>query len=99
MQRRKKDNKMGAAEWLERKFDITPDIVSGVRIEIRGQNKLLLHGCRKILKYGESEMLLDLGKTQLRVCGERLWCTSFISGALGVGGHIRSVSFTEEERT
>lgn len=99
MQRRRKDNKMGAAEWLERKFDITPDIVSGVRIEIRGQNKLLLHGCRKILKYGESEMLLDLGKTQLRVCGERLWCTSFISGALGVGGHIRSVSFTEEERT
>ena len=97
MQGRKKDKRVRAAEWLERKFDISPDILDGVRIEIRGQNKLLLQGCRKILKYGEDEMLLDLGKTQLRVCGERLWCTSFISGALGVGGHICSVSFIGEE--
>ena len=43
-------------------------------------------------------LLLDLGKTRLRVSGERLWCTSFISGALGVGGHIRAVSFEGEER-
>ena len=98
MQGRKKDKRMGAVEWLEKKFDITPDLLDGVRIEIRGQNRLLLQGCRKILKYGEEEMLLDLGKTRLRVCGERLWCTSFISGALGVGGHIRTVSFEEEER-
>lgn len=99
MQGRKKDKSMGAAEWLERKFDITPDIFDGVRMEIRGQNKLLLHGCRKILKYSEQEMLLDIGKMQLRVCGERLWCTSFISGALGVGGHISSIQFVKEERT
>ncbi len=98
MQRRKKEGRGSAIEWLERKFDISPDIVSGVRVEIRGQNKLLLEGCRKILKYGEQEMLLDLGKTRLRVCGERLWCTSFISGALGVGGHIVSVSFEEDAR-
>ena len=96
MQRRKKRERMGAVEWLERKFDISPDIVSGVRLEIRGQNRLLLQGCRKILKYGENEMLLDLGKTRLRVCGERLWCSSFVSGALGVSGHIRSVSFEED---
>lgn len=93
MQGRKKQGRMGAMEWLERKFDISPDLLDGVRIEMRGQNKLVLQGCRKILKYGEEEMLLDLGKTRLRVCGQRLWCTSFISGALGVGGHICSVSF------
>lgn len=97
MQRPKKGKRMSAAEWLERKFDVTPDLWDGVRIEIRGQNKLLLQGCRKILKYGEQEMLLDLGKTRLRVCGERLWCTSFVSGALGVGGYICSVSFEGEE--
>ena len=97
MHRRKNKDKMGAVEWLERKFDISPDLISGIRIEIRGQNRLLLHGCRKILKYGEREMLLDLGKTRLRVCGQRLWCTSFISGALGVGGCIESVSFEKGE--
>ena len=48
MQRRKKDKRMGAVEWLERKFDITPDVLDGVRIELYGQNKLLLQGCRKI---------------------------------------------------
>lgn len=95
MQRRKNKERISAAEWLERKFDISPDIISGIRIEIRGQNRLLLQGCRKILKYSEQEMLLDLGKLRLRVCGERMWCTSFISGALGVGGCIRSVSFEE----
>ena len=41
-------------------------------------------------------MLLDLGKVRLRVRGKRLWCTSFVSGALGVGGQITSVSFEEE---
>lgn len=96
MHRPKKGDKMGAAEWLEKKFDISPDLLSGIRIEIRGQNRLLLEGCRKILKYGEEEMLLDLGKVRLRVRGKRLWCTSFISGALGVGGQITSVSFEEE---
>ncbi len=95
MQRRKNKERISAAEWLERKFDISPDIISGIRIEIRGQNRLLLQGCRKILKYSEQEMLLDLGKLRLRVCGERMWCTSFISGALGVGGCIHSVSFEE----
>ncbi|MBO5756869.1 MAG: YabP/YqfC family sporulation protein [Clostridia bacterium] len=98
MQRRKKDGHVGAVEWLERKFDISPDILEGIRIEIRGQNRLLVQGCCKILKYGENEMLLDLGKTQLRVCGERLWCTSFISGALGVGGQICSVCFVGKEQ-
>ena len=96
MQKRKNKERISAAEWLERKFDISPDIISGIRIEIRGQNRLLLQGCRKILKYSEQEMLLDLGKLRLRVCGERMWCTSFISGALGVGGCIHSVSFEEE---
>lgn len=99
MHRRKSKDRMRAAEWLERKFDISPDLISGIRIEICGQNKLLVQGCRKILKYGEEEMLLDLGKTHLRVCGTRLWCTSFLSGALGVGGQIDSVSFTEEDKT
>lgn len=96
MHRRKKGDKMGAAEWLEKKFDISPDIVSGIRVEIRGRERLILEGCRKILKYGEDEMLLDLGKTRLRVRGQRLWCTSFVSGALSVGGRITSVSFEEE---
>ena len=96
MHRRHKEGRAGAMEWLERKFDISPDIISGVRVEIRGQNRLLLQGCRQILQYGEREMLLDLGKTRLRICGERLWCTSFISGALGVSGHISSVHFEEE---
>ena len=95
MQKSKNKQRMRASEWLERKFDISPDLWSGVRVEIRGQNKLLLEGCRKILKYDEREMLLDLGKIYLRVCGERLWCTSFISGALGIGGHIVSVCFEE----
>ena len=96
MHRRKKEGRASAVEWLERKFDISPDVISGVRVEIRGQNRLLLQGCSQILQYGEREMLLDLGKTRLRVCGERLWCTSFISGALGVSGHISSVHFEEE---
>ena len=86
---------MGAREWLERKFDISPDLFDGVRVEIRGQSRLLLEGCRQILKYDEREMLLDLGKTRLRVSGERLWCSSFVSGAVGIDGHITSVCFEE----
>ena len=95
MQTSKNKQRLRISEWLERKFDVSPDLFDGVRVEIRGQNKLLLEGCRKILKYDEREILLDLGKARLRVCGQRLWCTSFVSGALGIGGHIVSVCFEE----
>ena len=98
MQQGKGKSRAELAEWLEKRLDISPGLVSGIRIEISGQNRLLVQGCRKILKYGENEMLLDLGKVRLRVCGCRLWCTSFISGALGVGGQIVSVCFEERER-
>lgn len=84
------------ARWLEQHFDLLPD-VGGIRIELHGRERLLLQGCRKILKYGESEMLLDLGRGRLRVCGEQLWCSSFVSGALGVVGRISAVFFEEDE--
>lgn len=91
-----KKGRRGVAAWLEQRFDVLPD-TGGIRIEILGRERLLLEGCRKILKYGEREMLLDLGRVRLRVCGEQLWCSSFVSGALGVGGQIRSVCFEEDE--
>lgn len=98
MQEKKDRSRADLAEWLEKRLDVSPGLSSGIRIEICGQNRLLLEGCRKILKYSQEEMLLDLGKVRLRVCGQRLWCTSFISGALGVGGHIVTVCFEEGER-
>lgn len=95
---REKENKRGLIEYLSVKAELPSDILSGeARIELRGRNCLFVWGCRRILKYSQKHMILEMKGDRVSVRGERLVCTSYHSGTVSVEGLIRSVSFGEED--
>lgn len=86
------------AEWLSVKLDIPSDILcGGIRVEIRGRNSLTVHGCRKILTYCPCKIQLKMRDCVLSVTGERLICSSYLAGAVGIDGRIDSVEFLSRE--
>ena len=84
-----------AAEWLSLKLDIPSDLADGMRIELRGRNTLLIHGCCGILTYSPHEMKFSLTDGELCVRGTRLVCHSYLAGAVGVEGRIDALAFAE----
>lgn len=85
-------------EWLAVKLDIPADTLDGgIRLDMRGRNTLTVHGCRKILDFTPHEIKLSLGSSVLTVCGQRLICTSYLAGAVGIEGCICSICFEDGE--
>ena len=84
-------------EWLAVKLDFPPDMFEGgMRLELRGRNSLLVHGCRRILHYAPEEMRLKMKSCVLCIKGERLICHSYLAGAVGIEGKIDGICFCEE---
>ena len=85
-------------EWLAVKLDMPADALGGgVRLDLRGRNTLTVHGCTRILDYSPCEIRLLMGDCTLTVGGQRLICTSYLAGAVGIEGYICSVCFGDEE--
>ncbi len=85
-------------EWMCRKLDIPDELVDGdIRLELHGRRCLSIHGCTRILDFSPAEVRLALGKQTLTVWGEGLLCTSFLSGDVGVEGHIYGLRFEDGE--
>ena len=84
-------------EWLAVKLDFPPDMFEGgMRVELRGRNSLLVHGCRRILHYAPDEMRLKMKSCTLCIKGERLICHSYLAGAVGIEGKIEGICFNDE---
>ena len=87
-------------EWLAVRLDIPPDLFSGgVRLELRGQESLTVHGCRRITGYEPTCIRLELKDTTLHIRGCRLVCTSYLGGAVGIDGHLDGLSFEKRGDT
>ncbi len=87
------------SEWLSVCLDIPSDVGDGIRIDLRGRHTLTVHGCRRILDFAPTEIRLALPDTTLVIAGERLICTSYLAGAVGVEGCICCIRFEDEEVT
>ena len=82
------------AEWLAVRMDIPADALgSGLRLDMRGRNTLIVHGCTGILDFSPTAIRLRLTDGELIVGGERLICTSYLAGAVGIEGYICAVTF------
>lgn len=87
-----------AAEWLAVHLDIPPDVwAEGLRLELRGRHALTVHGCRRILAYHPEEIRLWVKEAVLCVRGERLICTSYLAGAVGIDGRVDALTFEPED--
>ncbi len=78
------------------KLDIPRESLPGsFGLTLSGQEELVVRGCKKILSYGKTCIVLRVGKTALYVRGESLFCSAFGAGCVTVTGNIESMSFGE----
>ena len=97
---RRAADRRSLTEWLAVKLDIPADLSGdGMRLDMRGRNTLLIHGCRKILDFNPCEVRLVLKDSTLTVKGKRLICTSYLVGAVGIEGFICGITFCDGEET
>ena len=93
----KDKNRESLAEKINKKLDISPDILpGGSLVSIRGRSSVSVSGSTGILLYTPTEIKLSLRRGTLSVCGCRLVCTSYNAEELSIDGKIESVSFSEE---
>ena len=86
------------AEWLAVERDMPPELLSGgCFIEIRGRNSVVIRGCRRILVYSDTRVVLKLRRDIVAVRGKRLTCISYLAGAVSVEGFIDGVDFIRGE--
>ena len=86
------------SEWLAVRFDMPADLTSGgLRLDLRGRNTLTVYGCRRIVDFSPTEIRLAMENCHLLVEGERLSCTSYLAGAVGIEGCICRMVFSDEE--
>lgn len=70
----------------------------GFGVTLSGESELTVRGCRRIVRYGVTEIVLGVGKTTLAVRGERLLCAAFGAGCVTVTGRIVSLVLGEVEK-
>ena len=91
-------DRRGLPEWLAVKLDIPADITAGgLRLDMRGRHTVTVHGCRKILDFTPCEVRLAVKDATVKVSGQRLICTAYLAGAVGIEGYICGVTFCDGE--
>lgn len=99
MERRKRRSAENAPDLRERicdALDIVPDTLPRAgTVEIRGRNYVSIKEGGRILYYTPEKITVALPNGAVSVCGKRLVCTSYTSGAVRVDGYISAVCFEE----
>ena len=70
------------------KYSALPKSTGHFGVVLTGNGEAVITGCRRIIHYGEEEMILALAKGVLRVRGKGLFCFSFEGGAVTLRGEI-----------
>ena len=92
--RTKSDKKMTLIEYLSTKTSLPSDLISGgFRLEVRGRNLVIGFGCKRILKYTPSLIIIAARDFSVGIFGERLVCTTYHEGAICIEGHIEKAEF------
>ena len=87
----------GLRERLCQALDLAPDCFSGeCLVELRGRYAVTVRGGGRILLYTPEEIRIALCRGCLCVVGERLVCSSYYVGAVGIEGLIGGIFFEEE---
>ncbi len=86
------------SEWLSVHLDIPSDLpAGGIRLDLRGRHTLTVYGCRRIVDFSPCTIRLALTGCDLVVEGDRLMCTSYLAGAVGIEGCICRMNFEDGE--
>ncbi len=90
----KKKDKAGFLEKINKSLDVDASLLCrGFLAELRGKYRIELCGVKKILSYGEGEMVLNTVEGVLYVYGRRLSSTSFKRNVIIIEGDIVAITF------
>lgn len=67
-------------------------------VVLHGGRSVTVYGCRKILQYSPIEIRISLGKVDLSIEGNALYCDSFGAGCVTVCGSVERVSYLAVEK-
>ncbi len=81
---------------LAETLELPPELFGGTEVSVHAGEEVRIGGCRKILRYSETEITLLLVGMQVVVCGTRLTLAHYRNGAVTLRGLVESVRF---ERT
>lgn len=84
---------MGMRTKLAAALSLPPAVLGGIETVIFERESLMVGGCRKILKYTETEVYLLLVGMELRLYGTRLTLARYKLGQVTVRGVLDRVEF------
>lgn len=80
-------------ELLSKLADIPADLTSGMSLEMRGRNELLLCGCREIICYSPERITLMQCGYLVSIDGRRLTMSSYSDSRINVCGEIDRIEY------
>ena len=90
--------KEGLKKKLRRALELDELIGERDCLEMSGNSDLNVREVSRILLYSENEIKLSLKSYILRICGEELYCSSYLGGTVRVVGEISSVEFERRSK-
>lgn len=66
-------------------------------IQITDNNEMILDGCRKVIRYDENEICLELPTMGIKIVGMKLKMNNFSVGGVIIEGELHSVTFISKE--
>ena len=83
---------------IDNKLALPSDALEGsFSLEIRERRTVFVRGCRRIVKYSESEMIIAVRGFELRIRGEGLICSTYHLGTVTVEGEIHGIDLGDAE--
>ena len=91
---RKKDNRMGVLEKAAEMFCLPEEVLIGLpKIVMTGNRRIQLEYHKGLLEYSESLIIINCGKSLLRVKGDNMEIVSMTAEELLITGLILSFEF------
>lgn len=66
-------------------------------IQLTDNSELILDGCRRVIRYDENEICLELPLAGIEVVGMKLKMNNFSVGGVIIEGEIHSLTFISKE--
>ncbi len=83
---------IGFEDSITRASGLLAEEISAFRCVLLGGRSVYIEGVKGILGYSPEEVSVQLKKSRLRVCGEKLVIKELNAGEITVNGRIESIS-------
>ncbi len=88
---------MNVNELAVRYENFKKELTKHSDIQITDDNEIVLDGCRRVLKYDENLITLELSAIGISVVGMGLKMKNFNIGGVVISGKIHSITFISKE--